>query len=251
MEAGWIKISRCITYAQGYLGEKFNHPMCWIDLILLAQTEPRELAIRGIKVVVERGQIAISVRELSTRWSLSAPTVMKRLNGLEKEGSITIDRSNVITIITIVNYEDYIVTEQAQQKPQQHFLFPEMQEEVKEQPKRKPPSQPVKHHYAPTVLLADDEYDKLVSNYGKAGAAWMIQKLDDYKAAKGAAYKSDYRAILNWVVKEYQKEQQYGQSSNYGQSGRQMAKQQRDTDIANYLASKLSGDSVQGTIQDK
>lgn len=251
MEAGWIKISRCITYAQGYLGEKFNLPMCWIDLILLAQTEPRELAIRGIKVVVERGQIAISIRELSTRWSLSAPTVMKRLNELEKEGSITIDRSNVITIITISNYEDYIVTEQAQQKPQQLFLFPEMQEEAKEQPKRKPPSQPVKHHYAPTVLLTDDEYDKLVSNYGKAGAAWMIQKLDDYKAAKGATYKSDYRAILNWVVKEYQKEQQYGQSSNYGQSGRQMAKQQRDTDIANYLASKLSGDSVQGNIQDK
>lgn len=251
MAAGWIKIDRCITEAQGYFGEKFNRPMCWIDLILLAQTEPKELAIRGIKVSVERGQIATSVRELSYRWSLSAPTVMKRLNELANEGSIVVDKSNVVTIITIVNYESYIVQEQPKQA-QQQSLFPELQEaEVKEPPKRKPPSAPPKHHHAPTVLLTDDEYGKLVSSYGKDGAAWMIQKLDDYKAAKGATYKSDYRAILNWVVKEYQKEQQYGNTSNYGQSGRQMAKQQRDTDIANYLAGKLSGGSVQGDIQDK
>lgn len=251
MAAGWIKIDRCIADAQGYFGEKFNRPMCWIDLILLAQTEPKELAIRGIKVSVERGQIATSVRELSCRWSLSAPTVMKRLNELANEGSIIVDKSNVVTIITIVNYESYIVQEQPKQ-PQQQCLFPELQEaEVKEPPKRKPPSAPPKHHHAPTVLLTDDEYGKLVSSYGKDGAAWMIQKLDDYKSAKGATYKSDYRAILNWVVKEYQKEQQYGNTSNYGQSGRQMAKQQRDTDIANYLAGKLSGGSVQGDVQDR
>lgn len=248
MAAGWIKIDRCITDAQGYFGEKFNRPMCWIDLILLAQTEPKELAIRGIKVSVERGQIATSVRELSYRWSLSAPTVMKRLNELANEGSIIVDKSNVVTIITIVNYESYIVQEQPKQ-PQQQCLFPELQET--EPPKRKPPSAPPKHHHAPTVLLTDDEYCKLVNTYGKGGAAWMIQKLDDYKAAKGATYKSDYRAILNWVVKEYQKEQQYGNTSNFGQSGRQMARQQRDTDIANYLAGKLSGGSVQGDIQDK
>lgn len=248
MAAGWIKIDRCITDAQGYFGEKFNRPMCWIDLILLAQTEPKELAIRGIKVSVERGQIATSVRELSYRWSLSAPTVMRRLNELANEGSIIVDKSNVVTVITIVNYESYIVQEQPKQ-PQQQSLFPELQEA--EPPKRKPPSVPPKHHHAPTVLLTDDEYGKLVSSYGKDGAEWMIQKLDDYKAAKGATYKSDYRAILNWVVKEYQKEQQYGNASNYGQSGRQMAKQQRDTDIANYLAGKLGGGSVQGDIQDK
>ena len=248
MAAGWIKIDRCITDAQGYFGEKFNRPMCWIDLILLAQTEPKELAIRGIKVSVERGQIATSVRELSYRWSLSAPTVMRRLNELANEGSIIVDKSNVVTVITIVNYESYIVQEQPKQ-PQQQSLFPELQEA--EPPKRKPPSVPPKHHHAPTVLLTDDEYGKLVSSYGKDGSEWMIQKLDDYKAAKGATYKSDYRAILNWVVKEYQKEQQYGNTSNYGQSGRQMAKQQRDTDIANYLAGKLGGGSVQGDIQDK
>lgn len=251
MAAGWIKIDRCIAEAQGYFGEKFNRPMCWIDLILLAQTEPKELAIRGIKVSVERGQIVTSVRQLSSRWSLSAPTVMKRLNELASEGSIIVDKSYVFTIITIVNYESYIVQEQPKQ-PQQQSLFPELQEaDVKEPPKRKPPSDPPKHHHAPTVLLTDDEYGKLVSLYGKDGAAWMIQKLDDYKAAKGATYKSDYRAILNWVVKEYQKEQQYGNTSNFGQSGRQMARQQRDTDIAKYLAGKLSGGSVQGEIQDK
>lgn len=248
MAAGWIKIDRGITEMQGYFGDKFNRPMCWIDLLLLAEWKPNTLTIRGIKVALERGQIAISVRELSYRWSLSAPTVMKRLNELASEGSIIVDKSNVVTIITIVNYESYIVQEQPKQ-PQQQCLFPELQEA--EPPKRKPPSAPPKHHHAPTVLLTDDEYGKLVNSYGKEGAAWMIQKLDDYKAAKGATYKSDYRAILNWVVKEYQKEQQYGNTSDFGQSATAVAKAQRDADFANYIAGKLSGTGLQGEVQDE
>ena len=31
----------------------------------------------------------------------------------------------------------------------------------------------------------------------------MIEILDNYKGAKGKRYKSDYRAILTWVVDRY------------------------------------------------
>lgn len=50
--AGWIKIDRGITDMQGYFGDKFNSPMCWIDLLLLAEWKPKTLTIRGIKVVL-------------------------------------------------------------------------------------------------------------------------------------------------------------------------------------------------------
>ena len=36
----------------------------------------------------------------------------------------------------------------------------------------------------------------------------MIQILDNYKGANGKKYKSDYRAILNWVVDKYNEESQ-------------------------------------------
>lgn len=249
--AGWIKINRGITDdMQGYFGEKFNRPMCWIDLILLAEVKPKEITIRGIKVVVERGQIAISTRDLGYRWSLSVPTVLKRLKGFVSEGLISVSSSNVVNLITILNYERYQVTEEP--KPIQQDLFgqtlpPAEPKEVK----RKPPSKPQKHRYATEVLLTEEEYGKLVAAHGEDGAKWMIQKLDDYKAARGTSYKSDYRAILNWVVGEYQKQQQYGKTSDFGQFATAVAKAQRDADFANYIAGKLSGTGLQGEVQDE
>ena len=101
MAAGWIKIYRGITEMQGYFGDKFNRPMCWIDLLLLAEWKPNTLTIRGIKVALERGQIAISVRELSNRWSLSIPTVQKILKEFVVDERITVERSNVVNVITV------------------------------------------------------------------------------------------------------------------------------------------------------
>lgn len=100
---------------------------------------------------------------------------------------------------------------------------------------------PLKHRYAPYVLLTEAEYNALANNYGETGARWMIDKLDGYKAARGMTYKSDYRAILNWVVKEYRKEATYGNTTTDRQSGLPTAKQQRDYEFASYVATKLGG----------
>lgn len=238
---------------QGYFGENFNRPMCWIDLILLAETEPKDLSYRGIKVVVERGQIAISVRELSSRWSLSVPTVRKRLKEFADEERITVTQSNVVSIITILGYERYQPSAEPEPQPQQLDLFgePPPPAQAAKQSKPKPKPKPQKHHYAPDVLLTDEENGKLVAEYGTDGATWMIQKLDGYKAARGMTYKSDYRAILNWVVREYKKQQQYGTTSDIGQSASAMAKARRNAEFTDYIAGKLGSDYVQGEVQDK
>lgn len=54
--------------------------------------------------------------------------------------------------------------------------------------------------FGETVLLTLDEKQKLIAQYGEENFNRFIKKLDDYKIAKGTTYKSDYRAILNWVV---------------------------------------------------
>lgn len=69
----------------------------------------------------------------------------------------------------------------------------------------KPKTEP-KHKYAETVKMTETEYGKLVSEYGEDGAKRLVELLDNYKAASGHTYKSDYRAILNWVVEKYQDE---------------------------------------------
>lgn len=92
----------------GYFGEKFCRPMCWIDLLLLAEWQSEKVFyIRGNRVVVKRGQIAISIEDLSRRWKISKTTVQKRLQEFIRDERITIKRSNIVNIITIVNYERY------------------------------------------------------------------------------------------------------------------------------------------------
>lgn len=61
--------------------------------------------------------------------------------------------------------------------------------------------------YSEFVSMLPDEYEKLIQKYGEPNTLKFIEKLNNYKGAKGVKYKSDYLAILNWVVKEVLKEQ--------------------------------------------
>ena len=63
-----------------------------------------------------------------------------------------------------------------------------------------------KYKYADCVTLTRDEYAKLCESFGEDAAKRMIEILDNYKGSKGKKYKSDYKAILNWVVDRYNEE---------------------------------------------
>lgn len=67
-----------------------------------------------------------------------------------------------------------------------------------------------KYKYADNVTLTRDEYSKLVEQYSEDDAKGIITLLDNYKGQNGKRYKSDYRAILNWVVNAYYERKQKG-----------------------------------------
>lgn len=76
------------------------------------------------------------------------------------------------------------------------------EEKPKEEPKPKAPKKPKeeKVKFAEFVQMKQEEFDKLVEQYGEPFAMQCITELDNYKGSSGKKYKSDYRAILNWVV---------------------------------------------------
>lgn len=105
---GWIKLSRKILQEQWYLDEKFTKAMCWIDLLLLAEwRKERTFFIRGIEVVVGRGQVAMPLTDISKRWNLAVNTVRARLREMIKDGRVSVKADNVVTRITILNWEKY------------------------------------------------------------------------------------------------------------------------------------------------
>lgn len=70
-----------------------------------------------------------------------------------------------------------------------------------------------KIHFAEFVSMTNAEYEKLVGTYGKDFVDQCITILDNYKGASGKTYKSDYRAMLNWVIdKASQKKKAEGQT---------------------------------------
>ena len=65
-----------------------------------------------------------------------------------------------------------------------------------------------KIHFAEFVTMTNAEYNKLVSTYSKEFADQCIEVLDNYKGSIGKKYKSDYRAVLSWVIDEVKKRKQ-------------------------------------------
>lgn len=59
--------------------------------------------------------------------------------------------------------------------------------------------------YGDDVFLTEAEYQKLCNSQGQIIANKCIVKLDNYKGSTGKKYKSDYKAILNWVLDEVKK----------------------------------------------
>lgn len=67
-------------------------------------------------------------------------------------------------------------------------------------------AKPKPQKYAEYVRMTENEYKLLCNRYGDEAAKRMIEILDNYKGANGKTYKSDYRAILCWVVERYKGE---------------------------------------------
>lgn len=68
----------------------------------------------------------------------------------------------------------------------------------------KPKKQKIK--FSEFVSLTQDEYNKLIQDHSESAVKRMIEILNNYKGANGKKYKSDYMAILNWVVNRYNDE---------------------------------------------
>ena len=86
--------------------------------------------------------------------------------------------------------------------------------------KQKKKSVAKKQRFAEFVRMTNDEYSSLIARLGsKALADKSIEILDNYKGSKGKKYKSDYRAILSWVIKRLQEEGHLGTDSRKTPTG--------------------------------
>lgn len=97
------------------------------------------------------------------------------------------------------------VTESVPEKP------PERKMTMTPTPKKTKKKKEPKVQYAEFVSLTKTEYEKLLNNHSEEEVKGYIYILDNYKGSSGRTYKSDYRAILTWVIDAYnEKVKRYG-----------------------------------------
>ena len=107
MAYGWISIHRKIQDNLIWNDKHFNRGAAWIDLLLLANHEDRQVLFNGNAIQVKRGEKITSLRQLSERWGWSITKVKKFLNLLSEEKMISYKSDSKKTVYSIVNYEVY------------------------------------------------------------------------------------------------------------------------------------------------
>jgi len=105
--AGYIKLHRSLKDHLLWTDDPFSRGQAWVDLIMLANFKQTSFRKRGIRVIVERGQVAYSTKGLADRWHWSRPKVDRYLTELTAVHQIVHQKTNLTTLITIVNYEKY------------------------------------------------------------------------------------------------------------------------------------------------
>jgi hypothetical protein len=87
--------------------------MAWVDMLLIANHTDNFFFKRGIRVDIKTGQIGYDLDTLSKRWKWSRGKVERFLQMLEKDEQIVRQKTNVTTLISIVNYKEYQTDDKA------------------------------------------------------------------------------------------------------------------------------------------
>jgi len=109
MDKGWIKLYRQIQDNMLWTdSESFDRRSAWIDLILMANVQNKDIMYRGQTIKIKRGQVYTSVRKLADRWHWSRDKVNRFIKTLIKAHMVEHDtRTQSATLLTIVKYGDY------------------------------------------------------------------------------------------------------------------------------------------------
>ena len=262
---GFIKISR-ESLDKNFLTRDLERLGWYVDLLRHAAWKDYDKEIQGHLVNLKRGQQAISLRLLQERWAKkdehgriigSKPTlrtVERFLSLLEQCSLIKREKAeHQYTLLTICDYDCY----KSESNTLGNTLGNNKEESKKEEVNIKEPilsnrqeKKPAKKHYAEFVTMTEEEYSKLVLQFGQEQTTWMINKLDNYKGSRGKAYKSDYRAILSWVAKEYESNKNQTRQVNYGaeyannaigrEAAREAAREQRRKEAYEWIANEIN-----------
>ncbi len=209
---GWVKLHRCLLQKPIWLKSTPEQKVILITLLMMANHKENEWEWKGEKFNVKPGQMITSLAGIKEKCGdgISIQNIRTALKRFEKYEFLTNESTKAGRLITIVNWQVYQCDSEQANKDDNKRLTKTSQRPNKDLTTNKNDKNEKneKNIYAEFVKMTEAEYQKLVEKYGEEKTNKMIDTLDNYKGATGKKYKSDYRAILNWVADKVMKETQ-------------------------------------------
>lgn len=164
----------------------------------------KESKFQGVDV--PRGAFVTSLANLAKFTNLSVRQVRTALEHLKSTGELTIIRHSKFSVVIVNNYIQYQdidnqADNQLTQKRQAIDTEATTEEEYKKNNKKD--KKKIKHKYGiySHVTLTDEEYQRLIDDYGEPSVLAGIKNVDEYCQKKGKSYK-DYNLVLrDWGIK--------------------------------------------------
>jgi hypothetical protein len=109
---GWIKIYKKLS-EKAYYSKDSEKVHVWIHILIKASHQDREEMFAGKAIICQPGQFTTGRKQLSTETGISESKIERILNYFEKiEQQIEQQKSSTNRLITILNWEQYQVSEQ-------------------------------------------------------------------------------------------------------------------------------------------
>jgi hypothetical protein len=105
MTEGWVSIYRQIFDNKDLKDN--NHLLIFIYMVVHASHKPTIVTYRRKRVVLKRGQLTVSLRDLCKRFNLTERKVRTILKNLETTQSLTHTLFKQLSVYTIVNYNKF------------------------------------------------------------------------------------------------------------------------------------------------
>ncbi len=110
---GWISIHRKLQKHWLWQDKPFSQGQAWIDILLECNHEKRQVAIKNIVLVANRGESLNSLQTWSKRFGWNISATWRFLKKLQKAENIDMVSETVTTRLTVCNYDTYQIRRNA------------------------------------------------------------------------------------------------------------------------------------------
>lgn len=211
---GYFKLWRELFNKPIWLNSSMEQKVILITLLGMANFRPKQWEWQGKKFITKEGQFITSLKSIveNCGQGVTYQNVRTAIVRFEKLEFLTNESTKTGRLITIMNWHVYQQDDIEANKDTNKDLTKTQQRPNKqltpreEGLRKKEGKKGNKSTYAENVTMLPDEYEKLLKEHGKLKTKRMIEILDNYKGANNKKYASDYRAILNWVIKRYEED---------------------------------------------